>query len=132
MEWTRFFLFLKGQIKIMYYIEIQAFSQNIVSSLAKQEYKKYIKGKLDVLDFPDIEPKDPFYLYFEFGLSVKQDCTNGIKILEDLIADRLGLNDRDMMALFVRKVIVPKSNTYIKFNVFAYEYDLIRAINDEI
>ena len=115
----------------MFTIEIQALSVNIVSTSMKREYKQYIAGQLGLLDLPNIQPKEQFFLFIEFGIPTRQDCSNGIKVFEDCICNHLGINDRNMMALFVRKVIVPKSNTYIKFNIFEYEYDLIQAINQE-
>ena len=136
MEWLRIFLFIIG-IE-MYYIPIQPLSQNLAwagkryKSKKYRQYEKDINTYLHTLPLPKIKPKTKFYIFFEFGIPQKQDCTNGIKLLEDLIADFLGINDRDVMALYVRKIPTKKTDSFIKFNIFEDEYNLIRALTDEV
>ena len=60
-----------------------------------------------------------------------QDCTNGVKLFEDLVANHLGINDRDMMAIYVRKVKRKKVDCFIRFAVVKNEYDLIKIITEE-
>lgn len=121
----------------MYYIPIQPLSQNLAwgggrrfKSKRYQDYEPAIKSYLHTFTLPKINPKEEFYLYLEFGIPYRQDLTNGIKLLEDIIADHLGVNDRDVMGVFCRKIKTKKADCFIRFNVFLHEYDLIKAIQN--
>ena len=122
----------------MFEIPIQPLSQNLAwgsgrryKSKPYREYEVQIKKYLKKLHLPKIKPKEPFYLYFEFGIPYMQDLTNGTKLIEDLIADYLGINDRDVMAVYLRKIKCKKSDCFIRFNIFLSEYELMQAINQE-
>ena len=122
----------------MFEIPIQPLSQNLAwgsgrryKSKKYHEYETAIKAYLKKLHLPSIKHKDPFYLYLEFGIPYMQDCTNGVKIFEDLVANYLGINDRDMMAIYVRKVKCKKPDCFIRFAIVKNEYDLIKIINNE-
>ena len=122
----------------MFEIPIQPLSQNLAwgggrryKSKPYREYEKAINAYLEQLHLPSIKQKQPFYLYFEFGIPYIQDCTNGVKILEDLISNHMKVNDRDVMAVYVRKVKCKKLDCFIRFNIFLSEHELIQAINQE-
>ena len=121
----------------MYTIPIQALSQNQAWSgrrLKSRAYKQYendLKTYLLTLDLPKLKPKQPYYLFLIFGIPKQQDCSNGIKLFEDILSDFLGINDRDVGSLYVRKEVTKKSDCFIKFNIFDNEYDLIRTITEE-
>ena len=118
----------------MFRIPIKPLSQNLPNKYQSPVYRQYqqdIITYLATLPLPNIDQKQPFYFYFQFGVSSNQDLTNGIKILEDIICDYLGINDRDLYGLFCRKISVDKQDHYILFNIFTDEYSLIEAINKE-
>ena len=121
----------------MYVINLQPLSQNQAwsgkryKSSQYRQYQQDITAYLRTLSLPSIQPKEKYYFYFEFGIPYMQDLSNGIKLLEDIISDYLGINDRDVDSIFCRKIITKKIDAYIKFNIFTDEYSLINSINQE-
>ena len=75
---------------------------------------------------------EPFYLYLEFGVPKQQDASNGIKLFEDVLCTHMGLNDRNVMAIFLRKVVTKRKECYIRFDIFEHEYDLYHAARTEV
>ena len=123
----------------MYYIPMCALSQNQAwagrryKTSAYKEYSEAIKIFLNTFHLPKIPPKEKYYFIFEFGVTVRQDLSNCLKLLEDLISDHIGTDDRYVGAIFCTKVVVPKKkDCYIKFNIFLSEHELIQAINTEL
>lgn len=123
----------------MYTIPVQALSQNQAwkgRRYKSPEYKQYqqtVHAYLSTFSLPKVKPKEKYYLFFEFGIPTRQDCTNGIKIFEDILSDHLGTNDRYVFEIFARKVVMSKKeDCYIKFNVFTNSYDLLQVINTEL
>ena len=122
----------------MYKLDIQALSQNMAwvgkryKSKAYRQYQQDVKTYLLTFDLPKIEPKEPFYLWFEFGLPSRCDLSNCIKLLEDIIADHLGVNDRDTMKLHGQKVITKRSESYIKFDIFTDKQSFSQRIIAEM
>ena len=80
-------------------------------------YKKYERDLLFIL--PNIIiPSSPFKLSFEIGFSNKlSDLSNPLKLIEDIIQKKYGINDRDVYEISMKKVIVKKSQEYFKFNL---------------
>ena len=123
----------------MFQVNIQPLSINKGYTGRKfktEEYKKYerdLKLYLCTIKLPKVKPRQKFYLYLEFGIPTRQDVTNGIKLLEDILTAHMGINDRHTMAVYCRKVITRKEDCYIRFNVFTSEYELIEEVkNGEI
>ena len=122
----------------MYTINMQALSQNQAwagrryKTNAYKEYTEAIKMYLSTFQLPKIKPKEKYYLYFVFGIPSRQDCSNCVKLFEDILSDYLGVNDRDVYALYSRKVATAKQDCYIRFGVFTSEHELIQAINTEL
>ena len=122
----------------MFEIPISPLSVN--QALAGKRYKtaayKTYETELSVyfkkLDLPKIRPKDPFYLYFEFGTISRQDLSNNLKLLEDCICRYLGVDDRYVMSIYCRKIITKKVDAFIRFNIFGSEHELITAITNEV
>lgn len=84
------------------------------------EYDRYIKDVLSLLptkiDFPD--PKN-IKLAIEWGFSSKaSDCSNPIKLFEDCLVKKYGVDDRHIQELHVFKAIVKKGSEYIKFRIY--------------
>ena len=124
--------------RFMFYIPIQALSLNQAlgggrrfKSKLYRDFEPVVKQYLATLHLPKVNPNEPFYLYFEFGLPRVQDLSNSIKIFEDLMADHLGVNDRDVMAIYCRKIKSAKKDCYIKFNIFHSEHQLIQSVLSE-
>src|SRR6478609_11995745 len=74
------------------------------------EYDEYIKNVLlllpDKMNFPD--PKN-IKLAIEFGFSSKaSDCSNPIKLFEDCLVKKYGVDDKNVQELHVFKAIVKK------------------------
>ena len=121
----------------MFYIPMQALSQNIAhggkgrrfKSKPYREYEIKIKAYLKKLRFPSIKPKEPFYLYFEFGIPYMQDLSSRTKCYEDILCDHLGINDRDVKGIYLRKIECKKSDCFIRFAIVKSEYKLIELIN---
>lgn len=97
-----------------------------------KDYEKVINAHLQKLAIPKIKPGIPFYLYIEFGISARMDCSNGLKLFEDILCRHMQTDDRNVMGIFLRKVITKRSDHYIKFGIYLDEYSMIRAINDEV
>ena len=79
------------------------------------------------MDLPVIKPKEKIYLLFEFGTVSRRDLSNNLKLLEDIICRYLGIDDRYTMAIFCRKIITKKIDSFIKFNIFLTEHELLRS-----
>ena len=119
----------------MFEIPIQPLSQNLAwgsgrryKSKSYREYEIQIKKYLKKLHLPKIKPKEPFYLYFEFGIPYMQDLSNSLKCVEDICCDYLEINDRDVMAIYSRKIKCKKADCFIRFAIVKSEYDLIKLI----
>ena len=120
----------------MFHIPLQALSINQAhagkrykSNLYRQ-YQQDVNLYLATLDLPKIEPKKPFFVYYVFGIPRLQDCTNGIKLFEDLLADHLGVNDRDAMMVVAEKIVTKKSDCFIQFDIFNTRHELLHAITN--
>jgi len=63
-------------------------------------------------------PLPPYRLTIELGFSNKgADLSNPLKLIEDIIQKKYGINDKDVYQIVLNKVIVSKSNEYFKFNL---------------
>ena len=59
---------------------------------------------------------------YEFGVSTWAcDGDNCIKIFQDALCEKLGLNDNRICHWDVTKVVVPKGEEYIKYVIKQYE-----------
>ena len=121
----------------MYHIPIKPLTQNQAwkgrryKSAAYKQYEKDVNLYLNTLQLPKVIPKEPFHLYLEFGTTKGQDCSNSIKLFEDILCKHLGVNDNCVMSIFARKIVTKKTDRFIRFNIFEHEYDLIQAILKE-
>ena len=80
----------------------------------------FIKEVLSLLpkniDYPD---KKNVKLAIEFGFSSNAcDCSNHIKIFEDCIVKKYGVDDRYTYEMHIFKNIVKKGEEYIKFKIY--------------
>ena len=68
------------------------------------------------IEYPD---KKNVKLAIEFGFSSNAcDCSNHIKIFEDCLVKKYGVDDRFTYELHVFKKIVKKGEEYIKFKIY--------------
>ena len=109
----------------------QAWKGKVYKSKAYKDYEQIIKVHLMTFKLPRIRPNTPFYLFLEFGTPRYQDCSNSIKLAEDIICRHLGVNDNYVMAIFSRKVITKKQDSYIRFNIFEQQSDFLKTIIEE-
>lgn len=122
----------------MFEIPISPLSQNMAWAGRRyktQDYKDYdaeLSAYFKKLNLPKLKPKEPFYLFFEFGTVSRQDLSNNLKLAEDILCRYLGVDDRNTMSIYCRKIVTKKVDGFIRFNIFLSEYDLIKAITDEV
>lgn len=80
-------------------------------------YKKYqvaVKSQLPPLQLPP----PPYKLSLVFGFSSKaSDADNGVKCLQDIIAEHYNFNDKLITELHIKKELVPKGAEFITFNI---------------
>lgn len=121
----------------MHTIDLQPLSQNQAwkgRRYSTPEYKLYadrLHIEFRKLDLPKIDPDQRFYVFYEWGITDRQDGSNCVKLFEDQICKYLGVNDRKVAAFYSRKRIVKRSDQYIKFKLFAEEYDLLKFLQEE-
>lgn len=87
------------------------------------EYKAYEALVFCELPLPkDVEiPEGPLEIRFEFGISNKcADWDNPIKPFQDILQKRYGFDDRRVFRGTAEKVIVPKGQEYVKFEIRSY------------
>ena len=122
----------------MHRIDLQPLSQNQAwkgRRYSTSEYKLYadrLRLEFRKLDLPKIDPKQRFCLFYEFGITDRQDVSNGVKCFEDQLCKYLGVNDRKVVAFYCRKKIVKRPDQYIRFQIFADEYSLLRFLQEEL
>ena len=81
------------------------------------EYKRYENSVGFLL--PKIKlPAPPYKICFEFGFSNPQsDYDNPVKPLQDILQKKYGFNDKDIYQAEIKKVLVPKGQEYIAFEI---------------
>lgn len=87
----------------------------------KTEYYKSFEKEL-LYKLPALKmPSPPYRLVLRFGFSNKlSDCSNPIKLVEDIIQKKYGINDRDVYKIEAEKFIVPKGKEFIDFFIETY------------
>ena len=79
-----------------------------------KEYEKELLLKLSPLELP----KKPYSLKIIFGVENKlTDIDNLLKLFIDIAQKKYGFNDRDIYELNVKKEIVKKGFSFIKFKI---------------
>jgi Holliday junction resolvase RusA-like endonuclease len=88
-------------------------------------YKQYESDVLFML--PKIEiPKGELCVKLYLGLSNKlNDIDNSIKPFLDILQKKYGFNDKDIYQLHVYKLIVPKGNEFIQFEICENTHEFI-------
>ena len=72
-------------------------------------------------------PEGPLEIHFVFGLHRDIDVTNCVKLVEDIIADFYGFNDRRVQGSSQCKVKVARGQEFIAFSLRAYEEEAFVA-----
>lgn len=80
------------------------------------EYKTFERDLLLMLPRMTMPPA-PYSLRFEFGMSRLSDIDNPVKPTLDVLQKKYGINDRDVIELFVRKTTVKKGGEFIAFTI---------------
>lgn len=81
------------------------------------EYINYTKKLLFLLPKQKL-PEPPYSIYLEFGMSNKaSDFDNPVKCFVDVLQVKYMFNDKDIMEAHIKKVIVPKGQEYISFEI---------------
>lgn len=80
-------------------------------------HRKYIRDVGYLL--PTIKlPEPPYEIYLEFGFSSKgSDIDNPLKVVLDIISKKYNFNDNLIYRAVIEKMIVPKGQEYIKFEI---------------
>ena len=71
-----------------------------------------------IIDREPYEAKTPLELHIEAGLPPLMDLSNVLKLIEDVLQKRYGINDRYVMKIIMDKVVVKKGEEYIKISLF--------------
>lgn len=96
------------------------------------QYRVQLFEHFQKLDIPKVDPQEELFLFLEFGIDSRMDASNGIKRFEDCLVEYLEINDRKIGGIYTKKVIRQKGDEYIRFNLFAYEHDLLEFIKTEL
>jgi len=110
----------RGTGENMHRINIKPLSINCAFQGRRFKTPAYNKYERDcLLLLPAIKiPLPPYRLTIELGFSNKgADLSNPLKLIEDIIQKKYGINDKDVYQIVLNKVIVSKSNEYFKFNL---------------
>lgn len=79
-------------------------------------YTKYERVVLYML--PPLKiPKGPYKLDIIFGMSMMSDLDNPLKPMIDILQKKYKFNDREIMEMQVKKVIVKKGQEFIEFEL---------------
>ena len=83
-------------------------------------YKRY-ESNVSFLLPASLEVPDGYLsIKYTFGMSNKQsDIDNPVKLFTDILQKKYGFNDSRVYELNVRKVIVPKGEEYVEFEIKA-------------
>jgi hypothetical protein len=57
---------------------------------------------------------------FEFGMSMASDYDNPVKIFQDVLSKKYGFNDNRIFAGHQYKILVPKGEEFIKFEIKSF------------
>jgi Holliday junction resolvase RusA-like endonuclease len=69
-------------------------------------------------------PEGPIGLRLEYGFSNRaQDVDSCIKMSIDVLQKRLGFNDKIIMELYVKKILVPKGEEFWSFEFYTIQYE---------
>jgi len=89
------------------------------------EYDRYEHALGFLLPNFDIPPS-LLKIVYEFGLSNdRADVDNPCKMFTDVLQKKYGFNDSRVYEYLIRKVIVPKGQEYVKFNILPFNQELI-------
>lgn len=81
-----------------------------------ENYIKYERAILYML--PRIKvPKAPYRLDIEFGISILSDLDNCLKLMIDILQKKYKINDRDIMEIYAKKIVVKKGKEFIAFEL---------------
>lgn len=81
-------------------------------------WKKHFMLIIKQYRFPLFLHEDHIAMNIEFGFSSEQsDLSNPVKAFEDCLMEHLGLNDKNVFEINLRKKMVPKGSDYIKFKI---------------
>lgn len=84
------------------------------------EHNTYCETVTMLLPQTVIIPDGLLKITYEFGFSSSgADWDNPVKSMTDILSKKYGFNDNRIMEATVKKVIVPKTKEYIKFNISA-------------
>ena len=120
----------------MFSVDIKALSINegYKGRKFKTSVHKLFKDRMDIalrkMDLPKLRPKEDFFINYIFYTSTNSDVDNLIKLTQDAICEKLGIDDRYLSGLHARKVKVKKGQERIKFDIFQNEYDQLQAIQN--
>lgn len=101
-------------------VKIKPLSVNEVWQGKRFKTPKYSKYERDVLELlPDLNDlKPPFVVNLTFGFSNSlSDIDNPVKPILDILQKKYGINDRDIIELNLKKVLVKKGQEYFEFEI---------------
>lgn len=105
-------------------IEIRPLSVNDAWKGQRFKTARYKIFERDVLFLlPKIKlPPPPFEIIYDFGFSnICSDIDNPVKPFQDILQEKYGFNDRNILRIVINKKIVQKGKEYIYFQILHYE-----------
>ena len=93
----------------------RAYKGKKYATQAHKDYKEFI-----LLSLPNekLILTPPFKIKYHFGFSsTKADVDNPVKVLQDIICEKYGFDDRHIWEINVKKKIVPKGKEYVEFEI---------------
>ena len=87
---------------------------------ATKESKSYQKELWLLLPNKIDIPEGRLEITFHFGMSMASDYDNPVKIFQDVLSKKYGFNDNRIFAGHQYKILVPKGEEFIKFEIKAF------------
>ena len=110
---------MQKKIKIKPLSVNQAYKGKKYSTKAHQDYKRFL---LLVLPNEELKITPPFKITYKFGFSTtKADVDNPVKVLQDIISEKYGFDDRHIWELNIKKEKVQKGEEFLEFKIEALE-----------
>ena len=81
-----------------------------------------------LIHFPSPEiPSGPLTIHWEFGVNKLFDCTNCLKLAEDVLADYAGFNDNRVYGTTIIKNVVKKGDEFIAFSITNFDRNTLQS-----
>lgn len=80
------------------------------------KYREYCKDVRSKLLNVTLKP-GKYHVSYEFGISERSDGDNPVKPFQDILSEKFGFNDKNIMEWSIKKVVVSKGEEYIRYSI---------------